>query len=67
VRAVNDIAFGLDVFIDGGRSTFLSRVSTTMLMRDMIIAILSVRPSVCHVPVLYRISLTYHHTFLSIW
>ena len=69
VRAVEDIAFGLDVFIDGGRSTFVSRVSTAMLMRDIDISILSVRPSVRpSVTFRYYIetALTCHHTFLSI-
>jgi len=45
----------------------LSRVST--LMRDIDIAILSVRLSVCHVPVFYGNALTYcqflHHTVAS--
>ena len=35
--------------------------------RDIDIAILSVHPFVCHVPVLYRNDLAYHRTFFSIW
>jgi len=46
---------------------FLSRVITALLTRDIDIAILSVRPSVRHVPVLYLNGLTYHHTFFSLW
>jgi len=38
--------------------TFLSRVITTMLTRDIDIAILSVRPSVT-----FRYCVSYHHTF----
>ena len=38
---------------------FLSHVSTAMLTRDIDIAVLSVRPSVCHAPVLYQNGLIY--------
>jgi len=51
-------------------SNSLARVNTAMLVRDIDTVqkfSSSVRPSVCHVPVLYRNSLTYHHTFFSIW
>jgi len=38
----------------------LSRVGTSILTRDIAKGILSVRPLVCHTPVLYRNGLTYH-------
>ena len=44
-------------------SSFFSRVSTAILTRDINIGILSVRPSVCHAPVLYQNGLTYHRRF----
>jgi len=44
---------------------FLSRISTAMLTCDIDAEILSARLSVRHVPVFYRNSLTYHHTFFS--
>jgi len=37
-----------------------------MLTRDVAIGIPSVRPSVCHVPVLYRNGLTYCHSFFTV-
>jgi len=46
---------------------FLSRVSIAVLTRDIYVGILSVRPSVRHVPVLYRNSLTYRHHFFTTW
>jgi len=65
----------LDVNVRQGVNivSFLSRVSTAMLTYvavltcDIDIAILSVRLSVCHVPVLCRNGLTYQHTFFSVW
>ena len=56
------------------RRYFLSRVSILMLTRDIDIAILSVRPSVCpsvrpsvrDTLVLYENGLTYRHSFSTI-
>ena len=36
-----------------------------ILYRDVDIAVLSVRLSVCRAPLLYRLGLTYRHTFFS--
>jgi len=55
-----------DSAFDENDKCFLSRVSTAMLMCDSDIRILSVRLSVCHVPVLYRNGLTYRHNFFTI-
>jgi len=43
----------------------LSRVSIAVLTRYIDVGILSVRPSVRHVPVLYRNGLTYRHNFVT--
>ena len=47
---------------------FLSRVSTTTLTRDIDIGTMSVRLSVCHMPVYCIVTacLTYHRTFFSL-
>jgi len=45
--------------------TFLSRVITALLTRDIDIGIMSVRPSVRHITVLYRNCLTYRHSFFT--
>jgi len=47
--------------------SFLSRVSTLMLTRDIDIAILSVCPSVRDTLVLYENGLTYRHSFFTMW